>query len=550
MDTSLSLAAVDKVICSTGVFEICLIGSLTVKDSEGRDLTPSSSKAKALILLIALGHENGRSRSWLSSTLWPNAADGASLRNEISVLKRTLASDGQSPLIVNRKTVKFDQSMVKVDLFTDASQLERMDLAEGLDVDSEHFNDWLATERSYWSNVPVRADGRRSAQYTEAEGKTATLLVEPFLYDRDSDRSELHAIGLRDELLATLDSFGGLFNVRTSAPEVVDRLLYRVSVSVREEYATQMLRYIVRVTSVRSQRSLWTERFDVQKDANFDVQEKIVRLVVETFQEKLTDGAWSKIWRGKSTGLSAWEAYQRGRYHEAEFKKNDTVTAIECYRKSLAIDPTFWPARVALGFCLSDQIRLGWSGDATGALKEIAEIVDIVLSEQRDNFYALTLKSYLVFLGTSQDEGLRLLQSVVSENPKSPELSAYLGAMYGHCGNIKEEIKQYETALLLTAHPPAWILSNLSIAQATIRCPSAFDTAQKAIQRNPKSVRARIAKICALVERDALSLAKEVAKEIQELEPTFVSKRWSTKDCFTQEEDYERIRSKLAIAGL
>ena len=446
--------------------------------------------------------------------------------------------------------MKFDQSAVSIDLFESQSDLKRRDLAEGLDIDSHDFNDWLATERSYWANKPDTKVLNVERTHDELQDKNPTVIIEPFMFDPELDRTELHAVGMRDELLATLGSLGGLLSVRTTTPQSVTKLCYRVSGSVREDASTGLLRYILRVSSEASQRTIWTDRFDISKGSSFDAQEKIVRSVFETFQEKLTDGAWAKIWRNKSTSLLAWESYQRGRYHEGEFKRHETAEAIKYYRKALQLDQHFWPAKIALGFCLSDEIRLGWTEDKTSALKEIERSVSTILSQDPDNFYARALEAYHVFFSTSQDEGLRLLVKVVADNPRSPELLAYLGAMYGHCGKINDEIRQYETALLLTSHPPCWILSNLSIAQATICSPLTFDTAQKAILRDPQNVRARIAKICALVERDALGLAKSVAKEILSLEPTFTSENWATKDCFSIDRDYENIRSKLALVGL
>ena len=155
-----------------------------------------------------------------------------------------------------------------------------------------------------------------------------------------------------------------------------------------------------------------------------------------------------------------------------------------------------------------------------------------------------------MFLSGNQERGLSLLQQTVVANPLSPELTAYLGAMYGHTGNIEAEIKQYETALRLTSHPPLWILSNLAIAQATIGTHDALNTAEKVLVRDKQSVRARIAMVCELVNRKKLDDAKTVAQAILALEPTFTAENWSRKDCYTRERDHFYIKTRLELAGL
>jgi tetratricopeptide (TPR) repeat protein len=482
--------------------------------------------------------------------LWPNSADGSNLRNELSVLKRCLNSDACSPLLVSKSTVKLDHNAVSIDVFDDPSPLKRLQLAEGLDVGNVEFEEWLTTERTYWNEHTVSPANVVPQPSSELDTRSPTLIVEPFTSEPHAVRTQLHAAALREELFATLDLLGGLLNLRTETPSKIDKLCYRVSGSVREEAGTGTLRYIIRVSSALERTSIWTERFTVPLDSNFETQELIIRRILETFQQKITDGAWSNIWRDKSTNLTAWELYQKGRDHESLFKKAETDIAIGCYRDALKLDENFWPARIAVGFCLCDRVRLGWTSATQREMGKISDLVSEVLKQQPDNFYALALRAFMIFINGEKDEGLALLKKVVAANPLSPELSAYLGAMYGHSGLITDEIRQYELALRLTRHPPAWIISNLAIAQATLGNPDALETAQKALSRDKNNVRARVAKVTALIDKKATEFARTVANEILELEPSFTAENWSQKDCFTIEENHSYIRTRLEVAGL
>lgn len=73
--------------------KIHLHGAFRVVASDGRDLTPSSAKARALLTLLALAPEFRRSRAWLQSRLWqgrlPQKA-AASLRQCLLEARRAL----------------------------------------------------------------------------------------------------------------------------------------------------------------------------------------------------------------------------------------------------------------------------------------------------------------------------------------------------------------------------------------------------------------------------------------------------------------------------
>lgn len=119
-------------------------GRLT--DADGRDVTPRSAKAVAVLALLmdAAGHH--RSRRWLEAMLWSASAPGKasqSLRQVLYVLRDSLPPD----------TVHTDRKSVWLTGVTPDEHAEAEARAagqiflEGIDIDEEGFNDWLAIQR-------------------------------------------------------------------------------------------------------------------------------------------------------------------------------------------------------------------------------------------------------------------------------------------------------------------------------------------------------------------------------------------------------------------
>ncbi|MCE8441084.1 SARP family transcriptional regulator, partial [Rhodovulum sulfidophilum] len=53
-----------------------LLGALCLTDAEGRDFTPKSRKAQALLALLALSPRGTRTRIWLRDKLWSESDEG------------------------------------------------------------------------------------------------------------------------------------------------------------------------------------------------------------------------------------------------------------------------------------------------------------------------------------------------------------------------------------------------------------------------------------------------------------------------------------------
>ena len=140
--------------------EIRLAGPFRIADGDGRDITPHGKRAKALLALLALSKNGVRSRRWIQEKLWSDRSPeqgAASLRQELSELRRHFRVAGVEPISADREVVQLDLSAARIDLHESAGATATQELLEGIDISDPEFEDWLREERSHWEEAAARS---------------------------------------------------------------------------------------------------------------------------------------------------------------------------------------------------------------------------------------------------------------------------------------------------------------------------------------------------------------------------------------------------------
>ena len=124
-----------------------LYGPFSIRDAEGRDLTPRGAKTQAMVAMLATAAEMVRSRTWLQANLWGDRGAGqaaGSLRQALYELRRALGP-AAGVLSTDRLTVSLNPERVRVlprPTDVDAPFLE------GIDLNEPGFEDWLRLHRA------------------------------------------------------------------------------------------------------------------------------------------------------------------------------------------------------------------------------------------------------------------------------------------------------------------------------------------------------------------------------------------------------------------
>ncbi|WP_298975817.1 hypothetical protein [uncultured Roseobacter sp.] len=127
---------------------IQLFGPFSLIDENGKDITPVSQKAQALLALIAFESTKKRTRIWLQDKLWSTqdrAAGSTNLRQCLATIRKSLGVS-RGVLGANRVSVWLDPDYVSTDSEAGDRQNDA-EFLEGIDVPDNEFNRWLQNVR-------------------------------------------------------------------------------------------------------------------------------------------------------------------------------------------------------------------------------------------------------------------------------------------------------------------------------------------------------------------------------------------------------------------
>lgn len=554
--------------------KLFVCGPMQLILADGVDATPKGRKSKGIIALIVLAEKPSRSRAWLQDKLWSESAAqqaAASLRQELSSLKKHLNDFDLDFLHIGREVVSIDLEAVGVDIFEKNTLLPRSDLLEGMDINDPEFEEWLSVERQrYWGRFHEISDGMQiqesdagtpishqrdirigredsSTRLSEIRPDRIPVMIEPFRVATQGGRAELFSSAIHEELLFLLGIFSDRIELRDSRRFSEGVEGYLITGSIIE---ADGIRVSSQLLYSNDNSCVWTDRVKFDRNTNFDAVERVAVKLVERFQLNLQDGAWSQIWSSRSTSIEAWEAFQRARIQEARTTKDGILHAIKLYQKCLEIDPEYLPADVAIGFCLLDGIRLGWSKDALRDVERVRRISEKVRRLEARDPYCMALSAFLKNVEGETEKACRIMAEIIDVFPHSPELLGYHAGLLGYNDNLDGEIAYCRKAMTLTPHPAYWIEANLALALALLGEKTAWYHANHIIDTDPLNVRARIV-LCFLAHQSGnLDFSKRVANEIKDLQPDFVAAQWAYPPSFRNEAHYRTVCEALTSAGL
>jgi tetratricopeptide (TPR) repeat protein len=172
-----------------------LAGPLRLCGADGRDVTPKSQKAQAVLALLATTPGLSRPRTWIQDKLWsdsPPERGASNLRQCIHRMRRDVPIKGEWLLSDNQR-LALDPDFVSVCLEPDPQDLrlssEPPEFCEGLDVADPEFEDWIRDRRldfeDRWAELeasppePQKPVHLLTVRPNETSGRTVLLIAPP-----------------------------------------------------------------------------------------------------------------------------------------------------------------------------------------------------------------------------------------------------------------------------------------------------------------------------------------------------------------------------------
>ena len=337
---------------------------------------------------------------------------------------------------------------------------DRTDLAfEGLgDVEVKNFARPVPVWR--WdAEGRVPSEAEPAPQVSLAVPDKPSIAVLPFDNMSDNREYEYLADGITEDiitLLARIPSFlviarNSTFSYKGRQPDIrqVGRELgvrYVVEGSLRP--VGERLRITTQLIEAESGNHLWADRFDRTASEVIDLQDEITGAIVAQLEPELTRAEIELIRRRPPADLGAWDYYQQASgilalkgWHEQTFSEG-----AELYRKALALDPDFAPARAALSLLLAIGHMIGYVAEPEEALTE----ADKALALDSDNSEVLGFAGCALSDLGYRERGIEILERAIERNPSNAQAWVALGAALLTNRQPDEAIEKLEHGLRIS----------------------------------------------------------------------------------------------------
>jgi adenylate cyclase len=226
---------------------------------------------------------------------------------------------------------------------------------------------------------------------------------------------------------------------------------YLVEGSVRRQRAR--VRVTIQLVEAASGHHLYAENYDREINDVLGVQDEIATSIVGVLEPELL-----RVERDRASAtpssFAVYDLLQRGLWHHYRRTKEDSVSALDYFRKAIAADPNYAQAMASLSVCLSQSMLSGWVDDPKQAISEAFEMGQrAVFLDARDPLphFALGLAS----LHSRQIPlAVREMEEAVRINPSYAAAYVNLSNLNNYMGRPKEALDFVTRALSLSPNDP------------------------------------------------------------------------------------------------
>jgi len=390
---------------------------------------------------------------------------------------------------------------------------------------------WIADRSAVTANA-IAADATKVNESLSLPDK-ASIAILPLDSMSDNRDYEYLADGMTEDiitLLARIPSFlviarnssfsykGKQHDIRQVGRELGVR--YVVEGSLRP--IGDRLRVTIQLIEAETGNHIWAERFDRAAADLFDVQDEITNAIVARLEPELTRAEFELIRRRPPADMDAWDYYRQARgilslkgWHESTFTEG-----AELYRKAIALDPEFAPARAGLSLLLAIGHMIGYVTEPDEALAE----ADQALALDSDS------SEVLGFVGCALTDighghatrGIELLEKAIERNPSNAQAWVALGAAQLTNRQPELAIASLEHGLRISPRDSLLAVwgSIYAVALGFVgRLDEAIEQARAACRRDDKLHNPRVVLTALLVSADRNDEAVAALAEARRIRP-------------------------------
>ena len=267
------------------------------------------------------------------------------------------------------------------------------------------------------------------SESVKAEAITrSSIAVIPFRNMSDDPENDYFSYGLTEDIIRLLARNRWLsvisrhstvaFQGRVvDAREVGEQLGVRYVMLGSVRKSRDAVRIAAELVRAADGKQLWSDKYDLQLEYIFDIQEEMARQIAATIEPELSKVEQQLAARKAPESLDAWDCYQRGLWNLWRFTTPGFNSAETYFQRAIAADPNFARSHGALSYVNLQRAFIDQPKDRPARLEmALRQARDAVALDDLDCFCHCALGRALC-LTHQNDEALAALDVSLELNP-------------------------------------------------------------------------------------------------------------------------------------
>jgi TolB-like protein/DNA-binding winged helix-turn-helix (wHTH) protein len=376
-----------------------------------------------LIVHLVRNHDRVVSKDELIDTVWNGRViSEAAFSSRINCARRVLGDNGTDQLFIrtlHRRGFRFVAHVRAVE----ASDADAIRLVPGAPAATSEVPERvsISTDVSHLDDVVSEA--------VKAEARTrSSIAVLPFANISNDPENDYFSYGLTEDIIRLLarnrwlsvisrHSTIGFQGRVVDAREVGTQLgvSYVMSGSVGKSRDT--VRITAELTRAADGTQLWSDKYDLQLENIFDIQEEMARQIAATIEPELSKVEQQLAARKAPDSLDAWDCYQRGLWNLWRFTTPGFDSAEHYFKRAIAADPDFARGHGALSYVNLQRSLYDDPKDRPARLETAFRQARIAVALDELDCFCQCALGRVLCLTRQNDEALAVIDLSLELNP-------------------------------------------------------------------------------------------------------------------------------------
>jgi len=393
---------------------------------------------------------------------------------------------------------------------------------------------------------------------------TASIAVLPFTNMSGDPEQEYFSDGISEDIITDLSKIAGLsviarnssftykgrsIDIRTVGRELGVRSVLEGSI----RRAGNRVRITAQLIDAVNGAHLWAERYDRDLTDIFEVQDDVTQRIVAALKVTLSPTEKAQLSGTSTSSVDAYDYSLRGRELLLGNPKNRGTfeQAKASFLKAIELDPNFAQAHAGLGFAYMFDYQNRWSDDPDASLPLAKRYAEKAIEKNPNEPLARAVAAVAATFDGDLDRAQTQIGIALSLNPNLAMAYNIAGSIRMYAGQPLEAIPVIERAMRLDPAANTQYLHFLGMANLLAgKYETAVALFKQRIALVPGTDFSRSALASALGHLGEIDEARNVWRELKEINPKYSFSEHLSRLPFQHEEDARRLAEGLEKAGV